>query len=316
MPNKRVIAVLGATGAQGGSLCEAILNDPAREFVCRAIARDPDSDAAKALADKGAEISRGDLDDEASLTEAFAGAHSVYGVTNWIEISSVEREQRQATNIARAAKAAGAEHVIWSTLEDTAKLLPLDDTRMPTLMGKYKCPHSDSKGQIDHVFEDLGLPVTFLLTSFYWDNFYKYGWGPKKIGDGVYALTFPVETARMAGIAVEDIGKCALGIFKAAPQFIGRRIGIAGEHLSGMQMAEKCCKALGIVCKFYPMSPDAYRQLGFPGADDLGNTFQLFQEFEQHFTRSRDVEMSRALAPSLLNFDQWLEKYKDKIVID
>ena len=313
MAGNRIIAVVGATGAQGNGLCKAILGDPDGGFLCRAITRNPQSHRAKALAAMGAEIVAADLDDEASLIKAFGGAHGVFGVTDFVELSSVEREQRQATNIAHAAKAASAAHVIWSTLDDTTQWLSLGDERMPTLEGKYKCPHSDSKGQIDHVFTDLGLPVTFFLTCFYWDNFYNHGWGPKKIGDGRYALTLPIGRAKMPGIAAEDIGQCAYGLFRSGAAYIGQRVGIAGEHLSGAGMAETFGAALGINCAFDPMSADAYRKLGFPGADDLGNMFQIFDEFEPQYRASRSVKAARALVPSLMNFDQWLAKYKAMI---
>ena len=312
MTRPSILAVIGATGAQGGGLCEAILDDPEGGFACRAITRNPGSPRARALAARGAEVVTADLDDEASLTRAFAGAHGVFGVTSFVELGSVEREQQQATNIARAARAAGAAHVIWSTLDDTSQWLPLSDPRMPTLEGRYKCPHSDSKGQIDHVFTDLGLPVTFFLTCFYWDNFYLYGWGPQKREDGRYALTLPIGKAKMPGIAAEDIGKCAYGIFRDET-FIGRRVGIAGEHLSGAEMAAKCSAALGVDCSFEPMSAEAYRQLGFPGSDDLGNMFQLFEAFEPQYRASRSVEAARALAPSLMDFEAWLAKYAGRI---
>ncbi len=305
--------MLGATGSQGGSLCDAILDDPQGAFACRAITRNPGSDKAKELARRGAEIVAGDLDDEASLTAAFAGAYGVYGVTNYPEFLSVEREQQQAVNIARAAKSSSAAHVIWSTLDDTDQWLPLSDPRMPTLMGGYKCPHSDAKGQIDHVFTDLGVPTTFLLTCFYWDNFYTIGWGPKKCEDGTYALDFPIGNARMPGIAVEDIGKCALAIFRQGADAIGRHIGISGEHLSGAEMAEKCSAGLGIDCRFAPVTAEAYRNLGFPGADDLGNMFQIFEEFEEQYRASRSMETTRTLVPGALTFDQWLAKYRERI---
>jgi uncharacterized protein YbjT (DUF2867 family) len=225
----------------------------------------------------------------------------------------VEREQRQAANIAKAAKTVDAAHVIWSTLDDTTQWLPVSDPRMPTLFGKYKCPHSDSKGQIDHVFTDLGLPVTFLLTCFYWDNFYKYGWGPKRVRDGSYALTFPIGEAKMPGIAIEDIGRCAYGIFQQGSAMIGRRVGIAGEHLSGAEMAAKCSAALGISCTFDPVSAETYRNSGLPGADDLGNMFQIFEEFEQPYRASRSVEAAIALAGPVMSFDAWIAKYRELI---
>ncbi len=318
MADTRIIAVVGATGSQGAGLCEAILGDADGGFACRAITRNPGSDKARALAAKGAEVVAADLDDEASLAAAFRGAHGVFGVTNYPEVGSVEREQQQATNIAKAARAADAAHVIWSTLDDTTRWLPLSDPRMPTLLGRYKVPHSDSKGQIDHVFTDLGLPTTFLLTCFYWDNFYNHGWGPTKAQDGAYELTLPIGKARMPGIAAEDIGSCAYAIFrtrtfKTGTGLVSETVGIAGEHLSGAEMAETFSAALGIDCRYRPMSPEAYRNLGFPGADDLGNMFQMFDEFEQPYRASRSVEAARALAPSLMDFDAWLATYKSRI---
>lgn len=313
MAGDRIIAVLGATGSQGGGLCEAILRDPEGGFACRAITRNPGSDKAKALAAKGLEVVAADLDDEASLAAAFRGAHGVFGVTNYPEAGSVEREQQQAVNIARAAKTVDAAHVIWSTLDDTSQWLQLDDPRMPTLFGKYKVPHSDAKGQIDHVFTDLGVPTTFLLTCFYWDNFYNHGWGPQKGPDGAYQLTLPIGKARMPGIAAEDIGNCAYGIFKDGGRYAGGSVGIAGEHLSGAEMAAKLSAGLGIDCAYRPMTPKAYRNLGFPGADDLGNMFQMFEEFEAQYRASRSVEAARALWPRLMDFDQWLATYKSRI---
>ena len=89
--------------------------------------------------------------------------------------------------MAEAAKDAGVKHAIWSTLEDTRKWIPLSDTRMPTLQGKYKVPHFDAKAEANAFFTDLGVPTTFLLTSFYWDNFIFFGMGPKKGPDGALA---------------------------------------------------------------------------------------------------------------------------------
>ena len=102
MADKKIIAVVGATGAQGGGLCEAILSDPGGGFSCRAITRDPGKDKAKALAAKGAEVVKADLDDVESLKKAFAGAYGVFAVTNFWEHFSGERELKQAAALARA----------------------------------------------------------------------------------------------------------------------------------------------------------------------------------------------------------------------
>ena len=233
MPEKKTIAVVGATGAQGGGLVRAILADKSGEFAARAVTRKVDSDKAKALKKAGAEVVQADLDDEESLKKAFAGAYGAFCVTNFWEHFSPEKEYAQAGNMARAAKAAGVEHVIWSTLEDTRKKVPLSDERMPTLQGKYKVPHFDAKGEADQIFRDVGVPTTFLLTSFYWDNFVYFGVGPKRGPDGKLAITFPMDDKKLPGIAAEDIGKTALSIFKRGREFIGKTVAIAGEHLLG-----------------------------------------------------------------------------------
>ena len=203
MAEKRIIAVVGATGAQGGGLVRAILSDARGGFSARALTRDVNSDKAKALAKLGAEVVAADVDDVESLKRAFQGAYGAYCVTFFWAHFSPEKELAEAANMAQAAKQAGIEHVIWSTLEDTRKWVPLSDNRMPTLMGKYKVPHLDAKGEANQVFTELGLPVTFLLTSFYWDNFIYFGMGPKKGPDGKLALTMPMGDKKLPGIAAE-----------------------------------------------------------------------------------------------------------------
>ena len=305
MPDKQIIAVMGATGAQGGGLARAILRDPDSPFSVRAITRDPQSENARALAAEGAEVVAADAYDPESLTSAFTGAHGAYCVTFYWAHMSPEREKTEAGNLAHAAKAAGVEHVIWSTLEDTRNWMPLDDDRMPTLMGSYKVPHFDVKGEMDHVFTDLGVPSTFLLASFYWDNFIHFGSGPKKGPDGELALTLPIGHARMAGIASEDIGGAAYGIFRKGRELIGQRIGVAGEQLTGDEMAAGLTAALGRTVKFNDIPPQVFRALDFPGADDLGNMFQFYRDFEKVCNETRDVARTRQLTPSLKSFDQW-----------
>ncbi len=313
MADKKIIAVVGATGAQGGGLARAILADPAGGFAARALTRKPDSDKAKALAKSGAEVVACDTDDVESVRKAFAGAHAAYCVTNYWEHFSVEREAAQAGAMAAAAKAAGVKHVIWSTLEDTRKWVPLSDGRMPTLNGKYKVPHFDSKGSSDHLFSDAGLPVTFLLTSFYWDNFIGFGMGPKKGPDGRLALTLPMADKKLPGIAVEDIGRCAYGVFKKGGELVGKTVGIAGEHLTGAQMAASLGKALGREVVYNAVPFDVYRGFGFPGAEDLGNMFQFKCDFESYYCGARNLAFSRSLNPALQTFDAWLAQNANRI---
>jgi uncharacterized protein YbjT (DUF2867 family) len=313
---KKIIAVVGATGAQGGGLVRAILGDPGGGFAARAITRDVNSDKAKELAKAGAEVVAADVDDEESLKRAFAGAYGAYCVTFFWAHFSPEKETAEARNMAGAAKAAGLQHVIWSTLEDTRRWVPLGDSRMPTLMGKYKVPHLDAKGEADGIFTESGVPTTFLLTSFYWENFIYSGMGPKKGPDGKLALTLPMGDKKLPGIASEDIGKCAYGIFKKGRELIGKTVGIAGEHLTGAQMAAAFTKALGREVRYNDVAPEAYRKLGFPGAEDLGNMFQFMRDFNDVFCGARSLDISRALNPSLQTFETWLAKNKSRIPLD
>lgn len=316
MSDRKIIAVVGATGAQGGGLVRAILADTTGAWAARAITRNPDSPKARELVASGVEVVAADLDDKASLERAFAGAHGVFCVTNFWEHFSPDKELAQANNQAQAAKAAGVSHAIWSTLEDTRRFMALDDERMPTLMGKYKVPHFDAKGEADAFFTAAGVPTTFLATSFYWDNLVHFGMGPKKGPDGVLALTLPTGEARLPGIAAGDIGRCAFGVFQKGAALIGETVAIAGDRLTGAEMAAALGRALGQEVRFNAVTPAVYRSFGFPGADDLGNMFQFKVEFEDQFAGVRDPSVARALNPALQSFEQWLAANAGSIPLD
>jgi len=309
----KIIAVTGATGAQGGGLIRAILAHPDGGFSARALTRDPNSEKAQSLAALGVEVVKADLDDEASLVDAFAGAYGAYCLTNFWEHFSPDKEIVQAGNLARAAKAAGVSHVIWSTLEDVRDFVPLSDDRMPTLLEKYKVPHFDAKGEANHFFTDAGVPTTLFNTSFYWDNLIYFGMGPKPGEDGTLAITFPLGDKKLAGIAAGDIGGCAYGVFAAGDEFIGKTVSIAGGHLSGQEMADGLSKALGKEVRYNAVSPDVYRSFGFPAADELGNMFQFNAEFSDEYCAKRDLDATRRLNPGLQSFDTWLVANVSKI---
>lgn len=313
MSDQRVIAVVGATGAQGGGLVRAILADPDRTFAVRALTRDPQSESAQALAAAGAEVVQADVDDEESITRALEGAYGAFFVTFFWAHFSPEAELAQAAGFARAAVAAGVSHAIWSTLEDTREWVPLDDDRMPTLQGAYKVPHFDAKGAANHLFTDAGVPTTFLQTTFYWENLIYFGMGPQRGEDGSLTLTFPMGDARLSGIAAEDIGKVALGIFRAGPSLAGATVSIAGDHLTGDEMAAALSETFGEPVRYVAIDPATYRGLGFPGAEDLGNMFQFYRDFNDYFVGARDLDATRGYAPDLMDFRTWLARYGDRI---
>jgi len=313
MADKKVIAVLGATGAQGSGLVRAILADESGEFTARALTRDVNSEKAKALKNLGAELVAYNVDDYESLKSAFKDAYGVFAVTFFWEHFSAEKEIEEAKMIAKAAKETNVKHVIWSTLEDTRKWIPLSDNRMPTLQENYKVPHFDGKGEAEKYFTEQNLPVTFLLTSAYWENMIYFGWGPTRGEDGKLALNFPMGDKKLPAIGVEDIGKSAYSIFKRGNEFIRKKVGIAGGHLTGKQMAESLTKALGEEVVYNAVPFDVYRSFGFPGADDVGNMFQFKHDFEEYYCGARDLKFSKSLNPELKSFDEWLKENAKKI---
>ena len=306
MSDEKIIAVVGATGAQGGGLARAILDDPDGGFAVRALTRSPDGENARALADAGAEVVRADLDDPESVKAAFAGAYGAFCLTNFWEHFSPEKEKEQARTMAEAAAATGLRHVIWSTLEDTRELLPVDNDEMPTLMERYNVPHFDAKGESDAFFREAGVPTTFLLTAFYWDNIIHFGMAPQRGEDGVLRFALPIADAKMPSIAVGDIGACAYGVLKRGDRHIGEYVGIAGGHLSGQEMADGLAKAVGEPVQYVSPDFDTYRSFDFPGADDLGNMFQYKVLFEDEFRAARPVEEARKLHPHLMSFEEWV----------
>jgi uncharacterized protein YbjT (DUF2867 family) len=316
MPDKQIIAVLGATGAQGGGLARAILADPAGGFALRAITRNPDSEAARALRDEGAEVVEADLDDVQSLERAFDGVHGAFVVTNFWEHFSPDREIEQATNAAEAASRAGLRHVVWSTLEDTRQWVPLEDDRMPTLQGRYKVPHFDAKHEANSAFTERDVPTTFLMASFYWENMIYFGQGPQRGEGGALALTLPMGDEPLAGIAAEDIGRCAYGVFKAGDRLIGETVGLAGDHNTGHDLAAALSNALGEEVAYNAVEPDVYRSFGFDGADEMGNMYQVYRDFARDVLAARSVSRTRELNPDLQDFRTWLARNKGRIPIE
>jgi uncharacterized protein YbjT (DUF2867 family) len=313
MASRKIIAVVGATGAQGGGLARSILAEAGGEFAVRAITRDPQSDKARALAAAGADVVAADLADLDSVRRAFEGAHGAYCVTFFWNHMSPDREREEARVLATAARDARLPHVVWSTLEDTREWVPLSDPRMPTLQERYKVPHFDVKGEADEFFRASGVPTTFLLTSFYWDNLIYFGMGPKTGPDGKLTFSLPMGDRPLPGIAAEDIGRCAHGIFQRGTQLAGERVGIAGAHMTGAQMAADLSDAMGREVQYQAVPFDVFRGLGFPGADDLGNMFQFNHDFSERFCAARSIEFSRSLNPRLQTFAQWLGRHVREI---
>ena len=317
MTEKKLIAVVGATGSQGGGMVRAVLADPDHAFAVRALTRNAGSAKARVLAAAGVEVVEADLEDGASLRTAFEGADGAFVVTNYWAPRTPEQEAQQnraamelaqADTAALAAKQAGVAHVIWSTLEDTREVLG-DDDRVPTIDERYKVPHFDAKAEADALFREYDVPTTFLRTTLFYEGFAD-ATGPHRNADGNLVLTIPMADQPLSGIAVGDIGKTALGIFKRGAQFIGQTVSIAGDHLTGDQYAAALGDAIGEPVLYQPLTWEQFRGQGFPGAVEMANMFQYYAENSARFVGDRDLAAVRELNPELQSFHDWLSHHE------
>jgi uncharacterized protein YbjT (DUF2867 family) len=302
---KPLATVFGATGRQGGAVARALLAGGV--WRVRAVTRCPEAPAARQLQRLGAELLRADLDDAASLPAALKDAQAVFAVTNFWEHMDPLGELRQAEQIAKAAvDCPTLQHLIWSTLEDSRDLL----ARPPG--SRWSVPHMDAKAEANALFLDRGLPVTLLLTSFYWENLIDHGMGPQRAADGVLELALPLGDAPLAGIAVADIGHCAAALFDTpAAQ---RRVGVAGEHLRGAAMAAHLAEVLGEPVRWRDVPLADYARLPFPGAADLAAMFAYKQRGHASYCAARSLSETRTLHPGLLDFSTWARRHRESLL--
>jgi uncharacterized protein YbjT (DUF2867 family) len=300
-----LIAVLGATGAQGGSTARALL--AGGRFAVRALTRRPQSTAAQALRDAGADIVYADLDRPETLRAAFAGVHGLYAVTAYWTHHSPGREYEQARHIADAAAAAAVAHVVWSTQEDTRRWVPLGDAQLPTLHGRWKVPQFDAKGAANALFRERGVPTTLLTLSFFWDHLIRHGLQPQRAaGSGELVFSLPMGDKRLPGMAADDVGAIAAAIFERPQRWLGRSVGVAAAHLSGAEMAQAFAHALGEPVHYRPPSFAEAAALPLPGAAAVANMFQFLHDFNGEVLALRPLATARELHPGLLGFDAWL----------
>ena len=320
----RDIAIIGATGQQGGGLARAILADDTGAFAVRAVTRHPGSERARHLRKLGAEVVEADLDDEQSLRAAFAGAYGAYVVTDFFaDIAGqppspaeqgqarAARELTQAANAASAAHETGLRHVVWSTAEDTRVHFSQPGSHVPRTEGGYATPHLDAKAEANALFTGLGVPVTFLQPVYYYESLLR-GMLARN-ADGEPELLLPIAGSRLALIAAEDIGRIALAIFRH-PEYIGRTVSVAGTHASGEEIAAMISEAAGDKVHYHPLTWEQFRSLPFWSGVTAANAFQYFAETEQDFLARHDLAGSRQLNPAIQPLDAWLRAHRAELL--
>lgn len=228
---KDTIIVTGATGKQGGATARELL---ARGHRVRAMTRQPDAPAARELAQLGAEVVAGDLDDAASLERALKGAWGVFAVQNTWE-AGVEREEEQGKRIAEVARRQGVQHYVYTSVGSAHR--------------KTGIPHFDNKWRVEQKVRALGFPShTILRPVFFMENLLLPSFLPG-IQQGQLAVALQPETV-LQMIAVADIGKYALWAFENHVALNGRAIDIAGDQATMPATAEILGKAAGREVKF------------------------------------------------------------------
>ncbi len=309
---KKVIAVMGATGLQGGAVVEALLKF-SDQFDIRAITRTPDSEKAKALAAKGIEVVKADADDEDTMTRAFSDAYGAFLVTNFWSDMNMQHEIDQTKILQKAVIAADVKHVVLSTLEDTRPIIQeaADVDTWPVIDEKLQSyvPHYDGKGQASKEFFASSAPTTLLYTSFYYDNFINFGMGPTKHSeDQPLAITFPTGYKPLSMNSLQDIGESVSAIFQD-PSLINTRQGVASSLHSGEEIADAFSKILGVPVVFNAVDTTTYASFGFPGAAELANMFRFQATYGFIY---REVEGSeKLLGRKTMSLVDYIEKNKE-----
>lgn len=261
------VAVLGATGQQGGAVAKALLKQDGVQIV--ALTRNPESDKAKALARQGMTVKKADLNDVDSLKASFAECDGAFVIANFWEGMDVEKEMQHYKNAAEALKATPTmKHIVYSTLEDSVVPGVTDDFKVlheHAETGKMYVPHFDGKARAEKYFD--GLPVTFMVTSCYFENFTSFF---TSVGnaDGSYTFTLPMSKDKaIPWTILPDLGDLVAAAF-TKPELIGQRIGQASFYATGDRLAEILTKATGKTIKYNCVSWETFASFGFPGADE------------------------------------------------
>ncbi|MHA6758306.1 NmrA/HSCARG family protein [Streptacidiphilus sp. PAMC 29251] len=273
------ILVIGATGRQGGAVARELLG---RGWEVHALVRDPQAPAARRLADHGAVLVRGDLDDTASLHAAMRGAYGVFSVQTFTTPEGVTGEERQGRSVADVAGWEEVAHVVYSSVGGAER--------------GSGVPHFESKAAIERHIEALGLPATVLRPAMFIDNFASFG--PTLVeGELVLSLGLAPETV-LQMIATRDIAVFAADAFDDPQHWLGRKVEIAGDALTGAQMAEAFAEAAGMPARFQELPMAQLRAM----SEDMA---AMFDWFNREGYRA-DLAALRERHPDLTTLRSWL----------
>ena len=284
------ILVVGASGMQGGEVARQLLKQGACKIRC--MTRHPDSEPAKLLQSRGAEILEADLDDPASIRRTVRGCNAVFGVTNFWEAHF--REYDQGVNLIDAVAEAGVGHLVLSTLPSSKAMSH----------GAIDLPHFETKARIEEHTRLRNVPFTFVHVAFYYENFLNY-FPPQRQPDGSYRFGFPLGDACLGAVAAEDIGGLVTSIFQNRDQFLNKTVEIIGDEMPAEQYAEIMSRLLGRKVIYSHIPRETYASLGFRGARELADMFEFLRVYTP--TRCDHITRCRQLFAGMQTFEPWLE---------
>ncbi|WP_026554286.1 NmrA/HSCARG family protein [Arthrobacter sp. 35W] len=273
-----LVAVVGGTGKQGGSVIDALLAHGAR---VRALVRDPDTPKARALAERGVDLAVGDFTDPASLAALFDGVDAAFAMTTPFQ-SSTEQETADGIALADAAAGAGVPHLVFSSVGGAER---------ETGIG-----HFESKRRVEEHIEALGIHHTFLRPVLFMDNLSGFMTSVEN-GQVVVRMALPDGIA-LQMVAVRDIGRAAAAILLGGTAVEGGSVEIAGDTLTGSQIAQAIGAHAGL--------PARYEALPLEAIAAYGDTAAMFRWFAETPAYQADFAATRALAPDVLDLNAWL----------
>lgn len=321
--SNKTIAIMGATGNQGGATVKAfhaLKESGNNHYKIRAISRDPHSEKAEAIKPLVDEIVKADANNIDEMVAAFEGCYGAFLVSDFWQDMNVSNEMRVLRNLKEAVKKAGVKHVVLSTLEDTRPFVTEQEDKDSWAVIEEEhnmyVPHLDGKNEVEQEFREEGIPTTYFYTAFYYENFINFGMGPSRQADTApYGITFPMGSAKLAMVAVADIGKMVCAIFQD-PSLIGEDVGVASEILTGAEVAATFEKVCGQKVLYNAVPWEVYASFGFPGAGELANMFRYFKEDAERLCGLRDVPDDRQeKMGGLIALEDWVTENKAAFVL-
>ena len=294
--SKQVIAVVGGTGAQGGGVVDALL--ATGNFTVRVASRNPDSDSAKALARRGATVVKADLLDAASLRPFFEGAYGAFLVTNFWDPAQMQNETDVGATAVKAARAAGVQHFVWSTLPNSEELSG----------GALKVVHFTGKARVDAVVAAAGFARhTFVEAPMYFQNFLAM-MAPQPLPNGGRGWAVPMDPAARVMHAgdVTEVGRAVAAAFAAGDKLPdGSHVAVCGGLYSWNDFVGTL-NAQGHHLQVFQVPAEAYDTF-YPGAHEIR---EMFQYFERHTyfgpEREKHIAAAQALVPAgFTGFADW-----------